>query len=520
MSLQKRTYIGTNGQEIRCPKFTIQFGDHLNKWHKITGFTSRSASSELERNIKRLVAIKQTNGLIGAEELRFLESCPKTVFKKLKRIGLVDNSRVNANKSLEDHLADWETELESRDNTSKHNKETLQYVRRAVSFCKWQVASEISMEDYQRYLKAYRNGGKGVSLNTLNHSIIAMRSFCGWLKEKKRITENPLEYMPLYNKKTDVRHHRRAMYIDELTQLLTYTQSCGEKRNGLQSLARALLYHTASYTGLRWSECRSLIRRDVELDSIPPTITIRAQFAKNRKEATLALNEDLRARFADYFKLHPMLPEARIFAGMWKGKGYKMLAEDMEGAGLDRNTGEGVFDFHAFRTTFGTLLNRSGVPLATAQRLMRHSSLDLTSNFYTRVHINEQSEAVGRIPAARPQKAAQAKSDAAGVDGQQGRADDDRGSVIVTPTEDGKNPGETDPTNFTVLTTVLKITESGGKTRNCAEGISYKKAAGAEHENHEKSPENSVFCCRSGLDLIGAKNGIRTHDLLSHSQTL
>ncbi len=151
---------------------------------------------------------------------------------------------------------------------------------------------------------------------------------------------------------------------------------------------------------------------------------------------------------------------------------------------------------------------------------MRHSSPDLTSNFYTRVHINEQSEAVGRIPAARPQKAAQAKSDAAGVDGQPGRADDDRVSVSITSTEDGKNPGATDPTNFTVLTTVLKITESGGETRNCAEGIPFKKAAGAEHETHEKSPENSVFCCRSGLDLIGAKNGIRTHDLLSHSQTL
>lgn len=56
-----------------------------------------------------------------------------------------------------------------------------------------------------------------------------------------------------------------------------------------------------------------------------------------------------------------------------------------------------VYDFHALRCQFATDLERAGVGLATAQRLMRHSTPQLTAKTYTKRSATELASAVGKL---------------------------------------------------------------------------------------------------------------------------
>ena len=57
-----------------------------------------------------------------------------------------------------------------------------------------------------------------------------------------------------------------------------------------------------------------------------------------------------------------------------------------------------VADWHALRTTFASLLILAGNPLVTVQKLMRHSTPELTANLYAQLGLEDFSEAVETLP--------------------------------------------------------------------------------------------------------------------------
>ncbi len=60
---------------------------------------------------------------------------------------------------------------------------------------------------------------------------------------------------------------------------------------------------------------------------------------------------------------------------------------------------DGLFaDFHSNRHTFISNLGRAGVPLATAQKLARHSTPTLTSNTYTHLELSDKAAAIELLP--------------------------------------------------------------------------------------------------------------------------
>ena len=60
--------------------------------------------------------------------------------------------------------------------------------------------------------------------------------------------------------------------------------------------------------------------------------------------------------------------------------------------------GYGVVDFHSLRHTFGTQLAKSGVMPQEAQKLMRHSDINLTMGIYTHIGFQEKADAVNKLP--------------------------------------------------------------------------------------------------------------------------
>ncbi|MDP6360819.1 MAG: tyrosine-type recombinase/integrase [Planctomycetota bacterium] len=57
-------------------------------------------------------------------------------------------------------------------------------------------------------------------------------------------------------------------------------------------------------------------------------------------------------------------------------------------AGLEKKTNEGKIDFHALRTTFGTLLNQVGATEKEIQHLMRHRPRTITFDRYVKTDEN------------------------------------------------------------------------------------------------------------------------------------
>lgn len=59
--------------------------------------------------------------------------------------------------------------------------------------------------------------------------------------------------------------------------------------------------------------------------------------------------------------------------------------------------GVGYKDFHTFRRTYCTMLSKNGIPLSVASKLIGHSSIQVTAQYYTDVSVIEKEEAANRI---------------------------------------------------------------------------------------------------------------------------
>ena len=218
-----------------------------------------------------------------------------------------------------------------------------------------------------------------------------------------------------------------------------------ETRRRLEMLGRerALIYKTLVLTGLRKGELASLTVGQLVLDAAPPFLVLDAADEKNREGSTIPLRADLATDLRDWLaeKARALQqaagdvqtvrfdPESRPGHATrpgrcWGSQGQtcqqattvhglpadtpvftvpaglvRILDRDLKAAGIPKRDDRGrTVDVHAMRTTFGTLLSKSGVMPRTAQAAMRHSKIDLTMNVYTDPRLLDVHGAVEALP--------------------------------------------------------------------------------------------------------------------------
>jgi hypothetical protein len=100
-----------------------------------------------------------------------------------------------------------------------------------------------------------------------------------------------------------------------------------------------------------------------------------AATTKNKKDARLFLVPELLERLKNYRPIHPE-KSARVFPqGLPRAERLKV---DEKKNGIVYCDSDGRYaDFHAFRYTWGTFLQRHGVSLRLAMQMMRHSDSKL-----------------------------------------------------------------------------------------------------------------------------------------------
>lgn len=374
--------------------YHIEFKDTRGELRRVKGFKDKAASKELAARIERAIAIRQGGGILAGEMLQWLEGLRPDLRDKLAEWNVIDPQRAAAGKAILEHVENWRRALLAKGNSPKYAKENAVKIIRLAFECKWRSLSDIDGAAFLQWSANSRNQGK-IGVQTANHYLRALRTFCNWLAENRFVSESPIRFVRGMNPRIDRRHIRRALTADEVGRLLIATKG-GKRHHGLTGQQRALVYRLAVESGLRWSEIHSLIRSSFDFDSETPTVTIAPENEKAGRGDTLPLRPELAADLKAYLALS--FPTARAFP-MWADKGAEMIQADLRAAGIpERDESGRVVDFHALRTTFGSLLNLAGVPLKTAQDLMRHSDPKLTANFYTLTTTQDRAKALGRLP--------------------------------------------------------------------------------------------------------------------------
>jgi len=314
--------------------------------------------------------------------------------------GLIDPAGDQLARTIKEHIEEFRKHLLVKDRSEKHVSETLRIITTITSACRCSILADLqgASSRLEGYLAERLQTGS--SHRTLNADLTAIRSFCRWLISKKRMHQDPTVGLSKLNEDVDQRRDRRPLSDEEAQRLVEKTNASTTVFRGLTGLDRAVMYLVAQRTGLRRGELRSLTVRSFDLTSDPPTVAVKAGNSKRRKKELLPLTKETAQCLTTY--LADRKPGDPVWPGYWWHRSAEMLRQDLLNAGIEPEDDEGrVVDFHGQRTTFITGLARAGVAPATAQRLARHSDINLTMGVYTRLGMEDMAGAVNNLPELR-----------------------------------------------------------------------------------------------------------------------
>jgi integrase len=486
MRVFKTSYRDKNGEKKMVAKWWIELRDHLQTVRRFPAFEDKRQSEALGRQIQKLINYKMGGEIPDAGLAQWLENIPKKLSQRFEKIGLLDSRRLAAGVPLQDHLEDFQQSLSAKGNTKEHVKLVTTRAKRTIQDCKFMSLSDISASRVERHLADLRDNGNGISAQTSNFYLAAIKQFCRWAVQDRRLTESPVQHLKGLNVRTDRRHDRRALEPDEIRRLLEATQS-GPDCMGATGPERALLYQVAIETGLRAGELRSLTVSSFDLDNC--TVCLEAEHSKHRREDILPLRVDTAELLKTF--LGGKLPIALAFRV--PDKPAKMLRADLAEAGIQYVDDSGRYvDFHSLRHTTGSLLAASGVHPAVAQRLMRHCDISLTMNKYTHIFAGQESEAIAGLPDLSLPSRDKQEAKATGTD-----------AVKVIPDNTHKTAEKNLALNLALLC---------GKQRISVDNYGQTVSNGGENENAENSiqkAKNADYRPKTKKKSTGARSSAR-----------
>jgi len=222
----------------------------------------------------------------------------------------VDKYKEHRKRPLLEHLSNFKESLLNKGTTVKHACLVYNRAKAVVEGCKFAYLSDVSASRVQRHLAELRRGG--LSIRSSNFYLQAVKQFSRWLVADNRAGENPLAYLTGQNPKTDVRHARRALTLDEINRLIRAAAK-GNVHSGMTGRERAMLYGLAISTGLRASELASLMWSSLKLSDSEPSVTVLAAYSKHRREDVLPLRSDTAQQFAGWRQEQETDSDAKVF---------------------------------------------------------------------------------------------------------------------------------------------------------------------------------------------------------------
>jgi integrase len=341
-----------------------------------------------------------------------------------ERAGLTDPTDEQRKRPLFQHVSEFKRSLTNKGVTPKQVWETIQKLQRMIDAGRWKFLGDVTAHSALEFLGSLRRDG--LSAQTYNHYLKTAKQFTRWLVRERRASFDPLIHLSRLNVQTDRRHDRRALSANEFDRLIDAARN-GARVEGISGPDRAMMYILASWTGFRKGEIGSLTLRSLQLDDDPPTATIAASYSKHRRRDTQVLHPELVTQLKNWLATKNVKPDRPLFPisgrvpGGYERKTSKMIQCDLKAARekwweeskdsdecweriqsdfLRYCNHDGLYaDFHSTRHRFISNLERAGVSVKMAQTLARHSDVRLTLGVYTHVELEDQTAAIGTLPA-------------------------------------------------------------------------------------------------------------------------
>jgi integrase len=336
-------------------------------------------------------------------------------------LGLVPLDR-RGSRTWEEALEKYLGELERQGRSGSHLRDVRQILGRVRQWAGWKSVGDVSADRMSAYLRwlateGWPRGKKekpaGRSPRTQNHHLKKTRSFLAWCVDQGWLAQNPLARVKLVHVRQSGRKHlRRALSSEELARLFGQADAWAEAdaRYGGQ---RALLYRVAAFSGFRRSELLRLLKEDCTPIGDRPRWHVSGERTKNGQPAKLPMTpecaEALRAQWESLPADSTLFTSAPNMATWradllraredWLGEAEGEERQRREGSDFLRyRDGRGrVADFHALRYTFCALLARR-LPIEVVIKLMRHSSIQLTSDVYLELGLDREGEGEWVLP--------------------------------------------------------------------------------------------------------------------------
>jgi integrase len=314
------------------------------------------------------------------------------------RAGWIDPEDVayrdHGDRPIREHLADYLSSLSAKGDSQKHARNVGHRVGRVLDEARIRHISGLSLSRVQEAIRVIRERD-GLNQGTTNNYISSIKGFSRWLCKDKRAREHRLAFLATSTPEVDRRRVRRALTPEEAARVIQVAEN-GPEVYRMTGPDRAALYLTAIGSGFRaMKELAPLTPEAFDLDGDPPTVTARAAYTKNKREAVQPIPGWLVDRLRPW--LAGKAPGRPVFEGMTIHVAA-MLRHDLVAAGVPYETSEGVVDFHALRTAYITNLVASGASVKTCQTLARHSTPSLTIGIYAKASLHDIKGAVEDLP--------------------------------------------------------------------------------------------------------------------------
>lgn len=330
MRLFRQTFRAPDGEVREISRWYCEFT--FGRTRRVPLFNDKAASTDAARKIQKLMDCQGAGEAPSAALISWLEQMPTRLRKRLVGMGLVDSRRVAACQTLTDHLDDYRRAALAKGTTQRQADLVHARVAKVIVGCKFVFWADIKAGAVQAYisgLRAKTEEKDGISNQTANFYLSAIKSFCRWCVRDGRATESPVAYLDGWNVRTDRRHDRRALGVDEVQRLMRAARKGGEVA-GMTGDERAMLYHTAIESGLRAGELRSLTRASFRLDGTNPAVVVGAAYSKHRREDV----QPIRVSLAEALKvfLATKAPAAPAFNVPRRERVAAMFRVDLEAA--------------------------------------------------------------------------------------------------------------------------------------------------------------------------------------------
>lgn len=371
--LVKPKFKDKSQQEKRSAIYHVRFkvGE---VWRRLPLFSDIQISRSFSRNLILIRDCRITGQPLSPDQLQWVDRLDESKLIKLVAWGILDQRRIEAVKTLDDHLDDWQESIEVNGSTAKHAKQSRNRVKKVLTACGYtRFGGDIDCLKINSHV-----ANQGWKHNTRNQHAGALKQFGRWMVLNARVSYSPFEQAARVKVTDDEK--KRSLSVEVFEKLLQATLD-GSTYKKMSGFERYVLYWLAFETGYRIGELRPVKVCNIDLVNDPPTVTVKAGYSKNKNWSRLSISADLAVQLAEVVK--GKLPTTLAFK--IPEKGAEMMRHDLLAAKIPyKDDDDEIFSFHALRVQCTSMLIKSNCNIKAAQGRTRHSTSKLLLDTYAR----------------------------------------------------------------------------------------------------------------------------------------